>query len=69
MMKQYVIKKRGKEVTSIYGTYDEARSLVRQIIRRRAKAGKLVPNFATVGYMDGTSRNPTKLAGYKIVAV
>jgi hypothetical protein len=68
-MKMYRIMQRGKEVGAIYGTYNEARSLVRSRIRRSVKKGRTT----TKGHwdFDSISRNPTsiKAYGYRIVAV
>ena len=66
-MKQYAIMQRGKVVNYIYGTYEEARSLVRQRIRVSVLKGRSVKK----GLWDKVSRNPVSISayGYKIVAI
>lgn len=61
----YTILKRGKPVARVAGTYEDARCLVRMMIRRAVQSKRTVKK----GMWDDVSRNPTgiKEYGYKIV--
>lgn len=61
----FQIKKRGKLVLQVRGTFDQARAEVRKLIRVAVKMKRAVRK----GIWDDISRNPTSIVdyGYKIV--
>lgn len=78
--KQYKVKAPNGKTTvvfaggrTMFGSYEEARRAVRKLLRRKVVQGKINKHnfdaYRLIGMWDDISRNPTKLAGYKIVAV
>jgi hypothetical protein len=56
----YVVFRKGKPRLAVVGTYDDARNIARQLIRREVRAGKA----GRRGLWDNISRNPTSLMDY-----